>query len=138
MKNEGFTLVNSLGGGVMLFLLATVGFIYLGPEPLWIPMKGGGGEFSPRYESWIWVTIPVGALLGCIVSFVFLQKVGLRRSKLGSYISNWCLGSMGGFTILFYLVLFLSYLHPLFVCIPSLAGTSFVLWVNFSRYNAIL
>lgn len=124
MKDNDFIFINSTVGSLILLFLSIVAFPVFGPEPLWLPVQGGGEYFNPRCLSLLLILIPIGALLGCLASV----KQQPQHISWISCALNWLLSCILSVIVLFQTVFLLSVLHPLLVCGLGLAFTLFLFW----------
>jgi hypothetical protein len=123
MRNSDFAFISSALGSVALPLLLIGGFHILGS--LWQPMTGGGQEVNPRSLMWLMVSVPVGAMLGCLVSWRHFQK----PVAWWTLFLSWCGGSSGGFTVHYNLSVFLLPPFTLPICFGGLLLVGFVYMV---------
>lgn len=126
MKPKECAVVSSVLGSITLLLLSIAAFHFLGPTPLWLPMKSGGDEeFNPRYIPWLFASVPLGSLFGCIAG----TRKNERPLAWWDYPVCCSVGCFVGCIPLFQAVTLLGVLHPLLVCGVGLALVGFVFWL---------
>ena len=121
MREKDRAVVSSALGSMALMLLLVAAFHICGPTPLWVPTKFRSEEFNPLYLRWIFASVPVGSLLGCVAG----TRKNERPSAWWHYLISWFVGCVAFFQAGF----FLGVPNPWLVCGVGLTLVCFVFWL---------